>query len=928
MSNRLSRLAPRAPLSGLAACTAVLALTAGTLAASTPTVAHSAQEPAPTPVRHSADGGNFANPGMAERPLYRFWDTGGLMTEQSIKEQVRQMKESGAGGLEANQLTQVLEKAPGYDPKTMSWGTPAWTRALTELLRAGKAAGLRVDQIYTPGWSAGTQTVTPDGPGSAKEITFGRQWLDPGETFTGPVPASALPAGVTERDLQAVLAYRCVDNCAASGEAVPVLDPDSAVELTRHVANGQVSWTAPQDGRYVIVGAWMAGTGQTVALASTPSTTYLVDHFSASGFSAVKDYWESKVLTPQLRAAMKNSGGSMFFDSLELNREGEQVRSWTADFLRQFHKRRGYSLVPYLAAVGTSSPAFDFSKGVGERIREDYNQTLSDLFRDYHLKPLKTWAAGLGLTLRGQAYSSWGPTSLDPAEMATVLDIPEGEDLSFNDGFNGGYITTTGSDVWRSLSGAAAQAGKNVVSTECCALMPNAAIPRQTLLAHVNQQFSVGVNQIVWHGWADQSPGAASSWPGFSPFGSLISDVYGPQNPTFDDDKKTNDYVGRLQTVLRRGGLRNDVAIYRDDYGHNAGGANSLYFTDQSLARAGYTYGFMNDTLVTDPAARVTDGRLDASGLGYKAFVLDNTANANTNPTLDLTSARRVLSWARAGLPVIVVGDIPSRVRGNHPAQDAALQTVSRQLLATRGVRQVAEEKDVLAALRRAGVQSSATFAQPAPLVTLHRSTADTDYYYLFNSGGSTVTTDVTLKGHGKPYLYNAWTGTVTPIAEHTIAKGATTVNVKLKSGDSTLIAVTRGNSDTPRTPRTAATSTTADQVLYDSQGHLVVRDTQPGTYTTRLDGNRTAKAAIPRVPAPSPPPTGHSTRPPGRQAPAPTTQTKPPWPPSASGPTPRASSPTGSTSPAWTTSPEQRPTPPRSTSAPAGPEEPAPTST
>ncbi|MFC8665254.1 glycosyl hydrolase [Streptomyces sp. NPDC057199] len=767
MSNRLSRLAPRAPLPALASCTAILALAAGMLAAGTPAGARPAQEPAPAPVRHSASGGSFANPGMAERPLYRFWDTGGLMTDKSIKEQVRQIRESGAGGLEANQLTQVLERAPGYDPKTMSWGTPAWTRALTELLRAGKAAGLRVDQIYTPGWSAGTQTVTPDGSGSAKEITFGRQWLEPGETFTGAVPTSALPAGVSERKLQGVLAYRCIGHCAASGDAAPVLDPDRVVDLTRRVAGGKVSWTAPRDGRYVIVGAWMAGTGQTVGLAATPATTYLVDHFSASGFSAVKDFWQSKVLTPQLRAAMKNSGGSMFFDSLELNREGEQVRSWTADFLQQFHKRRGYSLLPYLAAVGTSSPAFDFSKGVGERIREDYNQTLSDLFRDYHLKPLKKFATGLGLTVRGQAYSSWGPTSLDPAEMATVLDIPEGEDLSFNDGFNGGYITTTGSDVWRSLSSAAAQTGKNVVSTECCALTPNAAIPRQTLLAHVNQQFSVGVNQIVWHGWADQSPGAATSWPGFSPFGSFVSDVYGPQNPTFDDDKKTNDYVGRLQTVLRRGGLRNDVAIYRDSYGHNSGGANSLYFTDQSLARAGYTYGFMNDTLIADPTARVAGGRLDPSGLGYKAFVLDNAANANTNPTLDLGSARRVLGWAKAGLPVIVVGDMPTRVRGNHPAQDAALRTVTRQLLATRGVRQVSAEKDVLPALRHAGVQSSAVFAEPTPLVTLHRSTHDTDYYYLFNSGNSTATTDVSLSGSGSPYLYNAWTGTVTPIAQH-----------------------------------------------------------------------------------------------------------------------------------------------------------------
>src|SRR4051794_13026036 len=114
---------------------------AGVVAASTPARAASDKGPA----------GSFASPAAAERPMYRFWDTGGLMTPQSAAEQVAQIKASGGGGFEANQLTQLLERAPGYDPATMSWGTPAWTRALIALLTEGKAQGLRVDAIYTPG---------------------------------------------------------------------------------------------------------------------------------------------------------------------------------------------------------------------------------------------------------------------------------------------------------------------------------------------------------------------------------------------------------------------------------------------------------------------------------------------------------------------------------------------------------------------------------------------------------------------------------------------------------------------------------------------------------------------------------------------------------------------------------------------------------
>src|SRR4029077_5750563 len=150
----------------------------------------------------------------------------------------------------------------------------------------------------------------------------------------------------------------------------------------------------------------------------------------------------------------------------------------------------------------------DFTGGIGERIREDYNQTLSDLFRDNHLLPLKHYAAGYNMTVRGQAYSSFGPAPMDISDMASILNIPEGEDLSFNEGFDFaagqvGRLTTQSSDVWRTLASAAAQAGRKVISTECCAMLGTAAVSRQKLLTHVNQQFSVGVNHIVWHGWAD-----------------------------------------------------------------------------------------------------------------------------------------------------------------------------------------------------------------------------------------------------------------------------------------------------------------------------------------------------------------------------------------------------------------------------------------
>ena len=64
------------------------------------------------------------------------------------------------------------------------------TQRVTEPIQAGNTRGMRVDQIYSPRWSASINTISPDGPGSAKEITFGRAWVNPGAQYTGVIPTA------------------------------------------------------------------------------------------------------------------------------------------------------------------------------------------------------------------------------------------------------------------------------------------------------------------------------------------------------------------------------------------------------------------------------------------------------------------------------------------------------------------------------------------------------------------------------------------------------------------------------------------------------------------------------------------------------------------------------------------------------------------
>src|SRR4051812_16430886 len=177
------------------------------------------------------------------------------MDPATFNRELDEIAANGGGGIEASTFsTQNATTDPNYTT-TESFGTPLWTQRVTELIQAGNSRGLRVDEIYSPRWSASINTITPDGPGSAKEITFGRAWVNGGGSFSGAVPTAALPSGVTKRQLIAALAYRCVSTCAGNG--VAVLDQSSVKQLTPD-ADGNVSFSAPTGSdQWVVIGAWM-----------------------------------------------------------------------------------------------------------------------------------------------------------------------------------------------------------------------------------------------------------------------------------------------------------------------------------------------------------------------------------------------------------------------------------------------------------------------------------------------------------------------------------------------------------------------------------------------------------------------------------------------------------------------------------------------
>ena len=161
-----------------------------------------------------------------------------------------------------------------------------------------------------------------------------------------------------------------------------------------------------------MLATWSRGSGQEPeAGPHTSPRSYVVDHFSPLGAQAVIDLWEDRVLDGEMRALLRVAGGNLFEDSLEIETE---ATIWTPTFLDDFEKSRGYDLRPWLPFVLELKEKYQFSLAATDpatadslrtnEIRDDYNQVLSDLYLDCHLRPLQDFARGLGLGIRIQPY--------------------------------------------------------------------------------------------------------------------------------------------------------------------------------------------------------------------------------------------------------------------------------------------------------------------------------------------------------------------------------------------------------------------------------------------------------------------------------------------------------------------------------------------
>jgi hypothetical protein len=660
-------------------------------------------------------------------------------------------------------------------------GDPASVRpALHALLETARRVGLHID--LAPG---GGQPYAS--PGIELRDSM-QQLVSEAAALNGPMQYEWKPRQPSRLAGEAVLVAISAARIVTDTAIPVVLDAKSAVDLTPRLdSQGVLHWHIPA-GRWLLFSYWQRATGQIMAgnpfvapegwssqVPVNDKAAYLTaDIFSAKGISNALAYLDQSLLSGD--AALLRDG-DLAHDSLEVQAE----MFWTGDLPTEFQRRRGYSLIPYLPALNTprdssfnpldpawggALPArpYEFNGDVGERVRYDFAQTLTDLYCDRYLNELATWAHGKAMHTRVQvAYNYF---ALDMLRSARAVDIAENE--SFDSGWSKPFdasIPAYGTERWRHamdsyrLTGSAMHlAGRPRATIE---FGDDFAIYRkqpEDYVQQLNEALAGGITQGLLTAFSSSD----TAWPvpqGLAHIG--LGDEWSAAWPQWRDWQNLNAYFARATQLLESGTPRVDVAIYHDR-GLATIHDDAPLFADATLQGAGYTYDFIDPEALSAADARKIDGLLFGERVGYRALILDHETS------IPAAAAQVILTLAQHGLRVIIVGNAPSKSSGfaNHEVNDRRVATSMAALMMLPNVARRASREEIAGALRDLGCVPAASFGANSPLLSVRRRQDTHDLWWIFNPTNEIVSANALLSAVGAPYNIDLWSGSAAPLAQ------------------------------------------------------------------------------------------------------------------------------------------------------------------
>ncbi len=315
---------------------------------------------------------------------------------------------------------------------------------------------------------------------------------------------------------------------------------DKIIRLKSFFKDGKLNCKLPK-GNWRIIRMGHTSTGHTNATGGAGKGLEC-DKFSETAVQKQFDNWIGAIIKKTNPELAKRVMKHILIDSWEC---GSQ--NWSENFCAEFHKRRGYDLMPYLPLLA-GYPIESTEKS--EKVLFDVRQTISDLVTDVFFKVMRDNAHKYGMELMAESVA---PTFVnDGMQHFKMVDRPMGE-FWFRSPTHDKPM-----DMLDAISGARIY-GKNIIQAEgFTQLRTNWDEHPAMLKPMLDRNFALGMNKLFFHVFVqnpklDQSPGTTLSGIG----------VFFQRDQTWwKQGKALIDYISRVQAMLQYGKPVVDVAVF------------------------------------------------------------------------------------------------------------------------------------------------------------------------------------------------------------------------------------------------------------------------------------------------------------------------------------------------------------------------------
>ncbi|MBC7874947.1 MAG: glycoside hydrolase family 2 protein [Ferruginibacter sp.] len=667
------------------------------------------------------------------KPWTRWWWQGSAVDKPNLAAAMKLYQEAGLGGLEITPIYGVK----GTEDKFIDFLSPEWVEMLQYTLQEAKKLNLGIDMATGTGWPFGGPWVTETD--ASKYIASKTYSLNGGEilkdtiqyrqeSFVRTANGKPLQLGqvlfpvTANKDLQAMALDQVRFDVMLPLQLVMAYGEDGkAIDITKNVVNGKLSWTAPA-GKWKLIALFQGVHGKMVERAAPGGEGNVIDHFNEQ---ALKNY-----LSKFDRAfAGKNISTlrSFFNDSYEVD-DARGQSNWTPGFFNEFKSRRGYDLKNELPALFANDSSDRY-----KRVLYDYRETISDLLLEKFTQPWHAWAKAKGKLIRNQSHGS--PANI--LDLYATIDIPETE---------GTNLTR-----FKFATSSAHVMGKPLASAEAATWLNEHFLSSLGDVKLILDKYFVGgVNHIFYHG-TNYSP-QNEPWPGWLFYAAVH---FTPANPFWKDFGTLNAYAARCQGFLQAGKPGNDVLLYfpfadrnnkpsRGGMLHHYDGMEGFDETPfkesaDKMLEMGYSWDLVSDKQIQQ--LQFQNGKIIAPGGNYQVIVLSGVKY------LPLTTLQKLVALANKGASIIFHEGVPAMVPGlgNRESQqktfDALIAQMQFKTTAAAGINNATSGKglfwegnELRYLLANAGVRSE-EFLADKKLQFIRRIIAGGEYYFITNDG-------------------------------------------------------------------------------------------------------------------------------------------------------------------------------------------------